>query len=641
MFPSSGYGFIELAIYRLWNFDKFDFSRRCKSMVSSSSGYASAELLRLPWLPFLLILLSAHLPLLSAADSSEVIEDSSSYGDPKLCESLVVKKTVINYGALHACVFHHSLAFSVPALVALVVLAFYILAQAAQHHFSPVVGRMAEMLHLSPSTGGVTLLALGNGAPDVFASIASVWGGNPRIGLSAIVSAGLFVTAFVVGFVALTASPFPLSPTTFLRDVCFYVLAVTLMFVLYMSGEVYAWQAFGLVFLYVFFVAVVFSMDHHRGKHRVLKSSISDLDSARVDAQAEDVSKAYFQNGLDGVRHSNGQSLNHALDNHIIDGDGPSQGVDVEAGSFQYKSLKSHGESLDVVGGIFQAKKPKDFSSVFGTLVCSLLCCGRTDSGRCKQSAKVQLVWQLPVEVMLRSTIPSVDPSKWNRIYASLNLVCCPLIILYIVSAAVSPYWRMVFIIPGINIPLWLLVLLQGSVLGLAYYVFTKEPPRNELPIAIVTAFVMSVFWISFIAGELLGCLATLGKLLKLPPALLGLTVLAWGNSIGDLVADVAVARAGQPAMAMAGCFAGPMFNMLVGFGLALALKASRMHPAPYLLEYNPSIVVAFGFLFVSLLGSLLVITWSRFQVPRYWGFCLIALYITFVVVSISNANVL
>ena len=28
--------------------------------------------------------------------------------------------------------------------------------------------------------------------------------------------------------------------------------------------------------------------------------------------------------------------------------------------------------------------------------------------------------------------------------------------------------------------------------------------------------------------------------------AVLGLTVLAWGNSIGDLVADLSVARAGQ-----------------------------------------------------------------------------------------------
>ncbi|KAK1256976.1 Cation/calcium exchanger 5 [Acorus gramineus] len=36
-----------------------------------------------------------------------------------------------------------------------------------------------------------------------------------------------------------------------------------------------------------------------------------------------------------------------------------------------------------------------------------------------------------------------------------------------------------------------------------------------------------------------------------LPPAILGLTVLAWGNSVGHLIAEVAIAKAGQPAMAI------------------------------------------------------------------------------------------
>ncbi|KAL2925818.1 Cation/calcium exchanger 5 [Bienertia sinuspersici] len=91
------------------------------------------------------------------------------------------------------------------------------------------------------------------------------------------------------------------------------------------------------------------------------------------------------------------------------------------------------------------------------------------------------------------------------------------------------------------------------------------EPPKTDQLHVVLVAFVMSVFWISNVAGELLNCLAALGKILNLPPTILGLTVLAWGNSVGDLVADVAVAKAGQPALAMAGCFAGPMFNMLIG----------------------------------------------------------------------------
>ena len=81
------------------------------------------------------------------------------------------------------------------------------------------------------------------------------------------------------------------------------------------------------------------------------------------------------------------------------------------------------------------------------------------------------------------------------------------------------------------------------------HFVIEKEPPKTEHVPVLLIAFVMSVFWISTIAGELLNCLEALAALLELPQALLGLTVLAWGNSGGDLVADVAVAKAGQPAM--------------------------------------------------------------------------------------------
>jgi solute carrier family 24 (sodium/potassium/calcium exchanger), member 6 len=155
----------------------------------------------------------------------------------------------------------------------------------------------------------------------------------------------------------------------------------------------------------------------------------------------------------------------------------------------------------------------------------------------------------------------------------------------------------------------------------------------------ILLGFVMSVFWISTIAGELLSCLAALGLLLEVPASLLGLTVLAWGNSVGDLVADVAVAKAGQPAMAMAGCFAGPMFNMLFGLGSALVIQTANVYPEAYELHFHVSIVVAFVFLILSLMGTLLVITWCRFQVPRFWGFCLVGLYIFFIAVSLLIAK--
>lgn len=44
----------------------------------------------------------------------------------------------------------------------------------------------------------------------------------------------------------------------------------------------------------------------------------------------------------------------------------------------------------------------------------------------------------------------------------------------------------------------------------------------------------------------------------------LGLTVLAWGNSIGDFSTNMAMARKGLANMALTACYAGPVFNLLV-----------------------------------------------------------------------------
>ncbi|KAF5952309.1 hypothetical protein HYC85_010253 [Camellia sinensis] len=100
---------------------------------------------------------------------------------------------------------------------------------------------------MSPSIGAVTLLALGNGAPDVFASVAAVRGGHPRTGFGAILSAGTFVSALVVGFVAIYAAPFSVDPVPFVRDVLFYLTAALFLFYVYLSAEIFLWQAIGFV----------------------------------------------------------------------------------------------------------------------------------------------------------------------------------------------------------------------------------------------------------------------------------------------------------------------------------------------------------------------------------------------------------
>ncbi|KAI8547913.1 hypothetical protein RHMOL_Rhmol07G0232100 [Rhododendron molle] len=474
---------------------------------------------------------------------------------------------LINYFSLHFCLLHQTPSLSVPSLSLIVLLQFYILVRTAQDHFSLTVTKISTHLNLTPSIGAVTLLALGNGAPDVFASVAAVRGGSPRTGFGAILSAGTFVSALVVGFVAIHAAPFAVDPAPFIRDVLFYLAAALFLFCVYLSGEIFLWQAVGFVGFYVFFVGIVFWMDLGMGG---------------------------------GGRKRRGEIEN----------------VEVHKGVIIGQDCEKNGEELGKVEG--GGKRGSLFRQVFW---------------------QISKVWEFPVSVLLKLTIPQTSPSKWNRFYRSANIALCPLALLFSCNSFMPVNHPVIFLLPNAHLPLWLVVLFACSSLALLHFILEKEPPKTEEIYVVLVSFVMSVFWISTVAGELLNCLAALGALLKLPPALLGLTVLAWGNSVGDLVADVAVAKAGQPAMAMAGCFAGPMFNMLFGLGTALVIQTADIYPKAYELHFHVSIVMAFVFLLLSLMGSLLVVTWYRFRVPRFWGFCLVGLYITFIIVSLVIAK--
>ncbi|OIW13561.1 hypothetical protein TanjilG_29302 [Lupinus angustifolius] len=360
----------------------------------------------------------------------------------------------------------------------------------------------------------VTLLSLGNGAPDVFSSLAALRSGQPRTGLGAILSAGAFVSALVVGFVAIYAAPFSVDPAPFIRDVLFYLTSALFLFYVYLSAEIFLWQAIGFVGFYVFFVGFVFYMDLGIGDRRVKigNESVSDLEQ-------------------------------------------------------QKELITSHQEQVK--------RRSSRFRRAFEL---------------------ISKLWEVPVSTLLKLTIPQPAPSQWSRFYASANIALCPLALLYACNSIMPFNHPIVFLLPNTHFPLWSVVLTTSFSLAFLHFIIEKEPPKTEQLPVVVTAFVMSVFWISTTAGELVNCLEAIGILLKLPPAILGLTVLAWGNSVGDLVADVAVAKAGHPAMAMAGCFAGPMFNMLVGLGSALVIQTANIYPRAYELNFHCVGVYLFDF---------------------------------------------
>ena len=95
------------------------------------------------------------------------------------------------------------------------------------------------------------------------------------------------------------------------------------------------------------------------------------------------------------------------------------------------------------------------------------------------------------------------------------------------------------------------------------------------------------------LAGELIVCLEALGVIWKLPSAYLGLTVLAWGNCIGDLF-SICSARRGL-GDGTRGCLRRAVFNLLFGLGRP-SLCMLGCYPAPFHILFTPSSYISMAF---------------------------------------------
>ena len=149
----------------------------------------------------------------------------------------------------------------------------------------------------------------------------------------------------------------------------------------------------------------------------------------------------------------------------------------------------------------------------------------------------------------------------------------------------------------------------------------------------VAVAFFQSILWMNTAASELVSLLSAIGKVTGVSEALLGATVLAWGNSVGDFVSNTVVARAGNPNMAIAACFAGPLMNLLVGTSFGLLLHVAKYGPVTGYVMPNELILLG-GALMFALFYALFVIPFvHKWRVGKNAAYGMIGFYFSFSIV--------
>ncbi|KAG0170168.1 hypothetical protein DFQ29_009412 [Apophysomyces sp. BC1021] len=135
-------------------------------------------------------------------------------------------------------------------------------------------------------------------------------------------------------------------------------------------------------------------------------------------------------------------------------------------------------------------------------------------------------------------------------------------------------------------------------------------------------------------SNEMVGLLQALGIIFDISDAIMGLTIFAVGNSVGDLVANTAIAKMGFPTMAISACYAGPLLNMVLGVGISSTYEAWKTGK-PYHLEVAPTILVSCTGLLIVLLSTLIVVNVNGYRISKGLGWWMIIVYITCCIINV------
>ena len=248
---------------------------------------------------------------------------------------------------------------------------------------------------------------------------------------------------------------------------------------------------------------------------------------------------------------------------------------------------------------------------------------------------RLAFVLELPLSALRWATIPTVIEETYNR-----GLLC--------LSAAGSWLFMLGYLTgwtgAGVGLAGWLAVGAGAPLMLVALVCSTENarPPRMSLgtssPVGAwaisLAGFVVAACWIDTLASELVGVLDTVGTLAHFSRSILGLTILAWGNSIGDVKTNLAMARRGLGNMAITACVAGPLFNLLMGLGAGVISNCSMEGTAFMEAKLPTDILVGVVLICTNCAAMIAAGAYGRGRIPRKFGYLSLALYLLYLVLS-------
>ena len=449
-------------------------------------------------------------------------------------------------------------------LIIILILCFYFLSSTGNDYLAPALGIISEKLNLSQNLAGLTLLALGNQAPDVI--VAFVAGEDENEGvetsLGSLLGGGLIVVAIVLSTVVMYGKEVTVVPANFLRDIGVYFIALCYVCLLGYFEKIYLWQSFVFFLFYIIYVIICFVMD--KKKTEEIKNNI------KFSILQESTAKSFKVKLFDNTMHEE-SSINEDDENQLKNSNSSFDIEKIIKKSFFHKKAKGTNEQYKT-DDTFEGEM-KLYSKFKYGLVRHYLNSKESTWKSMSLPQKFLFAFvDFPMNIVRDATIPPYEVSKWKRSFFILQPITIPLFLIVMFNQYKNVYTH------------WIISLIILGILLVICVIFYRKTYRTSLPncewILLSSAFVLSILWLWCVTNILLDMIVT-AKLLfpsNIPQSFLSMTILACGNSLPDFIVNCSLARTGYAEMALSGSIGAPAFGILMGFGLSLSRRLFNMN---------------------------------------------------------------
>ncbi|XP_038146777.1 sodium/potassium/calcium exchanger 2-like isoform X1 [Cyprinodon tularosa] len=475
---------------------------------------------------------------------------------------------------------------------------FIALAIVCDEFFVPALTVITEKLEISDDVAGATFMAAGGSAPELFTSVIGVFVSHSNVGIGTIVGSAVFNILFVIGMCALFSKEvLNLTWWPLFRDVSFYIIGLLLLIYFFLDNQITVSESISLLLCYTCYVTFMkYNAEVENFiKTRLSRNQVDELETApKVNAPGDDENKltakprlqregscASLHNSL--MRNSIFQLMIHTLDPLSNE----EASVSSPAGQFK--------EKASILHKMAKKKCKEDAATANGVV-----------DKASQKSSKVAVEVTPPMNGVAVGDLEGEEEEDEDQ---PLSLAWPDTLRKQITYLLILP----------IILPLWLTL---PDV--------RRETSQRFFPIT----FIGSICWIAFFSYLMVWWAHQVGETFWITEEIMGLTILAAGTSIPDLITSVIVARKGLGDMAVSSSVGSNIFDITVGLPFPWLLYNIINDFKPVEVSSN-GLFCAIVLLFLMLLFVIISIAACKWRMSKILGFLMFLLYFVFLVVSV------